>query len=67
MMAATCQGVGSYTPQITLGVGGALQGRTLRLETTSGHTLFKCMKQIAVLILSSSLDTLGNISKLSPL
>ena len=66
-MAVTCQGVGCYTPQITLGVGKAWQGPTLRLETTSGHTLFKCMKQIVALILSSSLDTLGNIFKLSPL
>ena len=64
MMAVRGQRIGCYTPQIILGVGEAW---ILRLETTSGHTLFKCMKQIVVSILSSSLDTLGNISKLSPL
>jgi hypothetical protein len=64
MIAVTGQRIGCYTPQIILGAGGAW---IQRLETTSGHTLFKCMKQIVALILSSSLDTLGNISKLSPL
>lgn len=63
MKAVTGKGIGCYTPQIILGAKEAWEGLTPRLETTYGHTLFTCMKQILMLILSSSLDTPGNISK----